>query len=336
MLNFTKGSDGLLVAVYDAYHKKNSKFVFKHNESQNNQDEEDILELLKLQHGKSKARYKKSIENLSLDNNFSLLKAPNVRGNFLPFMPFNAFGERMVHYVVGQSGSGKSTLASNLSHYYNKLMNVFIVSPVKDSRYNGTFVDIDKLVEVNSSSDYELQKKQYEEAKIKLKYAKKKGHLEDDQLCQLELALNDMKPAKTKEKSYKLTATYDKLVGHGSSYWIFDDNEAEGRQGKLEFLMNHQLLTGRHSGISMCILNHQATSGMKSRNIINESHIFTLFPPMSRYVKYFLKEYLLFDQNMIKKVDELMSKKAKDVDFGYVTIYKNDRIILSENQIITY
>lgn len=331
MLNYSKSNDGLMIGALSCYHKKNNRYVFKHDDVAEPNDDE-LVELMKMKHG-SKARYKKNIEKLE-NPNMSMLKLPkNTKCQFLPFQPVDRSNERRIYMVAGKSGSGKSTMVAEMTQFYDKIMNVFIVSPVKDDRYQGKHItNIDKLVEIDDDS-YEEKKKMYDDAKIKFRYKKKILDLDPEDLMQMELSLSDMKPSKNHKKSFKLTSLFHDLTDT-ASFWVFDDNEA-CPSDKLEWLMNHLLLTGRHIDANMCVINHQLNNNMKTRNLINESHIYTIFPPMSRYIHYFLKEYLLFDTQMIKTINKLL-KKSSTAKFGRVTIFKDEQIIMTEDKIITY
>ena len=260
-----------------------------------------------------------------LELHVSKLKAPNALGKFVPFMPQSEHGERIIHYIYGKSGAGKSTLAKELCEYYDKLINVFLISPVQDDSFKAHHLNISDLVVLDKSNSYAKQKREYENAKIKLKYKKKEAVIDDDALMQLEIAINDLKPTKTKHNTYKFTPLYQKLITKPSLF-VYDDNEAESEQDKLNFMQSSQLLTGRHDDISMLILNHQANSGNRTRNVINESNMFTCFAPFNRYTQYFAKEYLQLTVNNITKLKQLLKQSRS------VTYYKNEHIILADRE----
>lgn len=332
MLSF-KENKGLLIAEFKAYHKKHNKFVFYDKEDENDSDvddEEQMRELIRLQYGKERTRYLKNFDELELDKRYSMLKKPALEGEFIPFFPQNEHGERNIMYIFGKSGSGKSTLAKKLSHEFSKVMHVFIISPVVDKEYKGTFLKIGDLVEVDKTNDVVQQKQLYEEAKIKFKYKKKELVSDPEGLCALELALNEMKPDLKRKRAVYQVSDYYKQITKKPTLFIYDDTEAEGDKEKLEYLQNLQLLTGRHDGISMMILNHQANNGMKTRHTINESNMFTFFQPFNKYTAYFLKNYLQLDTFVMKKVQELLKNSR------YVCIYKNENILLAQNKMITF
>lgn len=316
-----------IVAVFDAYHSKNSKLVYYNKKQEQCQlEKNDRSFLLRLQYGKTATRYNKNTDQLRLDPRFCRLTKP-LKGEFYPLLMDK---ERTVHYIFGMSGSGKSYLAKKLSKYYSKFTNVFLLSPVQDSQYSATNLNINDLVELDNENDYEEQLKEYKEAKIKLKYKKK---MIDDPmvLMDLEMAVEDLKPKKqpSDKKPYKLTDFYHKLISKGSSLFIYDDTEATPEQDKLQFLQKVQLLTGRHDNINMIILNHMANSGMKTRDTINESHMFTLFN-YNRYSQYFMKNYMSMENKEMNMVKEMLNTSR------FVTVYPRMRIAVGQDQVISF
>lgn len=255
------------------------------------------------------------------------LNKPYENGEFVPFMPQSRDNERIITYVIGPSGSGKSTIAQKINGLYNKLnIKSYILSPVKDDKYVAKYLNIEDLVVVHE--DDESRKKKYEEAKIRFKY--KKALIDDPNLLlEMELALNDMKPKlNEKEASYEFTQYYKKKISKPSLF-IFDDNEAQESE-RLYHLMNNQLICGRHDNISMIILNHLGNKGIQTRNLINESNIFIFLGGFTRYINYFIREYLQMTNLQIREIHRLMNNSR------YVVIYRNPKIILSQNIISTY
>lgn len=332
MLSYEDSKNGIIVAVFDSKsHKNKSKYVFYDETKKNDKltpDEEQ--ELKKALYGYEKARTKERMKKLELNECANIFINPSNshnEGAFIPFYPQTHNGDRTIIYITGRSGSGKSTLAKKLSWYFNKIMNVYILSPITDDEYHGTFLKLSDLVEVDTSNDYDIQKKEYEDAKIQLKYKRKELKRNPKDLVDLELFVNDLKPKRTTEKIYKFTDLYHKKI-RKPSLFIYDDNEAEGDTEKLKFIMNSQLLTGRHDNISMIILNHHATSGGKTRNISNEAHCYVFFKPYNRFTEYYLKEYLQYDKFHIKKIRELLN------DSRYVAVYKEMDLLLTENKVL--
>ena len=255
------------------------------------------------------------------------LNRPYDHGEFVPFMPSSVDGDRVVYYLFGASGSGKSTLAQKINKLYDKIsIKSYIISPIQDSNYKAKHLQIDQLVAVHE--DDQSRKKKYEEMKIRFKY--KKQMIEDlDQLCEMEIALNDMKPSvNEKEASYEFTPYYKKKISKPTLF-VFDDNEAQ-ESDRLTYLMNNQLICGRHDNISMLILNHLGNKGHQTRNMINESNIFIFLGSFSRYINYFLREYLQLTNLQIREIHKLLNNSR------YVAIYRNPRIILSQNKMLTY
>lgn len=333
MLSYTHNDTSKIIGVYHTPYKNKSKVVYLNKCNGVETDDEHNRELLLLKFGFVKTRRKYQQKDLKdeLSCEDNMLEKPFKNGVFLPFLPLSlGSGERVVHYIFGKSGVGKSTMAKNLSYYFQKFMKVYIISPVKDDGYYGKHLDIDDLVEVDENNNFMNKMKEYENAKIKFKY--KKQEIEDpDILCQMEMALNEMKPKiKTKLEVFKTTEKYKNKIGKGNTLWIYDDNEACGDKSKLQFLMESQLLTGRHDNISLIILNHQANNAMKTRNIINEAHIFTFFKPYNRYTKYFLAEYLLVEQMKTRQI-----KKILDVqdEYAWCSFYTESNIILSKDKV---
>lgn len=331
MLSFEQSKGSIPVCAQVHTEPTKQRFVYYNKDYQGDKElsEEERKELLKLEYGSTPLRYRKNAEALELGRRYSMIK-PNEKGaKFIPFFPLNKDGERTVALVSGKSGSGKSTLAKELSHYYSKMMKVYIVSPVEDSEFKGKFVNLDDLVEVDDSNDVITQRKKYNQAKIKLKYKKQSKMYEPEELMALELLVEELKPSERKLPSvFKLTKHYEKLISE-QSMWIFDDNEASGQQDKLKFLMDSQLLTGRHNDISMIILNHHCNNGAKTRNIINEAGIFSIFE-INRYTSYFLKNYLELEKRHIDTLEDMLIHSRS------VTVYKNERILLSANKVITF
>jgi energy-coupling factor transporter ATP-binding protein EcfA2 len=334
MLSFNPQSDdAIIVGSFKAYHAKQTKLVFydKNCESEAEYSDSELKEMLSIQYGKTAVRTKKALKELELDDEkFAMIKKPNVKGEFYPFYPENLCGERNVYYIFGKSGSGKSTLAKYLSKLYSSVVKVYIVSPVHDNEYHGQFVDINKLVVVDDENDEKKMKQDYEKAKIKFKYMKKNGELDDpDDQMEYELLLASLKPEKRKTNLFKLTNEYKKMI-EKPSFWIFDDTEVEADQAKLEFLQNSQLLTGRHDNITVATLNHQANNGAKTRNLINESNVFCFFSPFNRYTQYFCVQYLQMDAKQIGIAKKLLKNSR------YVVIYKDLNLILSQDTIMTF
>lgn len=331
MISFDDKVDGKISAAWKSYYKSKSKFVYynkKEKPGYENFTENDFLDLYRLQYGIKHVRSKSDMLKYDLDEKYDLLKAPQGKGQFIPFY-IPEKNQRFVHMINGKSGRGKSTLAKLLSQYYSKFLDVYIISPVQDDDFHGTFLDIKELVDIDTGNDYAMQMKEYERAKIRFKY--KKCCIDDpDVLAEMEIALLDMKPKKTNEKVFKLSDKYKKLIKDAAgSLFIFDDNEAEGQRGKLKFLMDSQLLTGRHDNINMLVLNHQCNNGLETRNLINESNIFTIFD-VNRFTKYFMTEYLEMNRFETIFVKKLLEKSRS------VTIYKDRNLILSENKIVTF
>ena len=333
MLSYDTSSKGQLVASYLAKEKALTKFVFYDKKAKYEPKcDLDTKYLMTFEHGFNKARTGPRREQLELSNTYSMLRAPVHSGGskgLNTLIPFYIAREnqRFVHLITGKSGMGKSTLAKNLVKLYSKIMDVYIISPVEDDEFKGTFVKIQDLVEIDDSNDYQKNLKTYNRAKIKYKYRK---HLinDPDDMANMEIMLMEMKPVKTGEQLYKLTKAYKEMI-KTPTLFVFDDNEAAADQGRLKFLMDSQLLTGRHDDICMLILNHQSNDGCKTRNIINESNIFSIFE-INRFTSYFMREYLQLSKNVQLQIRKMLKSSRS------VTIYKNERLLLSENVIVSH
>lgn len=334
MISFTQTAKSYIIAMFIAYHKKHNQLVFYSKDNNKNHsisslNDDDLLKLLQLQYGKTKTRYKKALTELPLQNDAFILNKP-VRGEFIPlFIPVE--NQRFVHAIFGASGSGKSMLAKKLSKYYARYLKCYLITPVPDKDYNAKFVSVDTLVTINSDNDYDKQLKLYNEAKIKLKYKKKMKDVDDKILMELELMVNDMKPKKTKANIYKLTDEYHKLTSQ-PSLMIFDDTEATPDQAKLQFLQDQILLTGRHKQINMIVIHHQANNGHKTRNLINESNLFTVFD-INHYTSYFLEKYLKFTKHEVKSIDNMIKDGGEHTP---ITIYKKIKTIVSPDCVVKF
>jgi hypothetical protein len=117
------------------------------------------------------------------------------------FLPFYIKQDRIIHYIFGKSGSGKSYLSKKLSNMYSKLMSVYIISPIKDNEYTGSFLEINDLIVKND--DYEEEKKYYDELKIKFKYFKNNKNIDLKTKQDLELEILKLKPSL--KNNFKMT-----------------------------------------------------------------------------------------------------------------------------------
>jgi energy-coupling factor transporter ATP-binding protein EcfA2 len=334
MLGTEPIKDAYPIALFKAYHKKNTKFVFKspNGDYERNLSKEDRDDLLKFEHSARKTRYQKAMINMKLDPRFTKINAVN-KGSFIPFYPETKDKERVVHYICGKSGSGKSYLAKTLALLYKQYgLNTYLITPVPDDAYGAVSVDINDLVQIDTENSYELALKKYKEAKLKFKMKKKllKNELDIDEIVKLELAVEDMKPVKPKgQKKFKLTETYKQYITMPSLF-IYDDTEACSHTEKVRFLQDWQLLTGRHNDIYMIIINHQSSKYSETRNVINELNTYTCFNPINYFTKEFLKRYMQMGAREVNKVEEILRKSRS------CTIYKDCNVILGEHVVYSY
>ena len=327
MLSYHKG--GHEVAVLEGPHQTKFVYLDRHPTKEALKEglsESEMNELLVLQLGKD---YIKNHGKSRYSLKISKLEAPE-GSQFLPFVPEDLNGDRIVHYIFGASGSGKSYLAKKLSAIYNKMVDVYIVSPVEDEGYSGTFVSLEDLVRYDDSNSYEKQKKAYEDARIKFKYAKRSGAIQDPELLMaMEIKINTLKPKRNARRLFKFTKLYEEMIERPTLF-IYDDTEATDDQEMLQFLQNSQLVTGRHTKINVLLLNHMPNQlGNKTRNIINEAHLFTFFE-INKYTQYFSKVYLSLDYKKQRKVEEMLEHSR------YVSINKKMKILQSSRVMYTY
>ena len=329
------GKDSIQIALFgDKPVYYNPKFKQEEDEkaddSNLNAEEKDRMELLRFEFGARKTRVKQDLDKLK--PTWFMLRRPNGHGDvFLPWMEKDKDGERLIHYICGKGGSGKTYLTRQLAEQYAKRMGlqVMIITPVKDHGIAGADLDIDKMVLFKSKSAGDAMEEVYQQAMIKFKHWKK--DLSADEKIAHELAIRKLKPKNTKkrdvfEKSLVLQLLLKQLKNPGMLF-IFDDNEAAEDVKKVEFLMNSLLLTGRHDNAYMICINHQANNGRKTRDIINESHMYTFFKPYSTYTEYFLKKYAQLDARQRNVVKHVLK------DSRYCTIYKDQYILVGQHVI---
>jgi hypothetical protein len=187
----------------------------------------------------------------------------------------------------------------------------------------------------------------YKEAKIIFKHKKKL--LTVDERIEMETKIEQMKP-KAGDSEFTLTDQYRELIEstkpsvdvdldgdveadeemRSESLWVYDDCEVADFKKKMEYLQGVQLVTGRHDLISMIILNHLNNDGLKTRLIIAESHVFIVFRPFNKYVRYFLSEYMSFDPNTLRVAQRLLLRSR------YIVVYPKLGILASADIIIRY
>lgn len=99
------------------------------------------------------------------------IRTTNQKGVFEPIPDIDL--ERTVWFLSGQSDSGKSYLTAQLLESYRKMgiKKVFIITTQKDSKFgNVNYVNINDIVKVSKSNDYEKQLEKYKKAKLKFQY----------------------------------------------------------------------------------------------------------------------------------------------------------------------
>lgn len=286
-------------------------------------------EYLALFHQKDHLRSGPYRQKVSAGKKVTLLTPHNKNSVFVPLYIRD---QRTVYYICGQSGAGKSVLAQTICEYLAKIQPCFLVTTVPDSRYEATMLDVKQLVQKNDDADETA----YKHAKIVFK--NKKKHMTDEQKIEMEMAIDRLKP-KVGADEYKLTESYWEIIHNTKtltsnaeerSLFIYDDCEVHPDTNKLRFIQDTQLVNGRHNGITMCILNHLTNNGLRTKLQISESHVFVIFRPLSKYVKYFLEQYMDFNPDMMKCV-RIMLENSR-----YAAIYPQLKVILSQQMILKY
>ena len=130
--------------------------------------------------------------------------------------------------------------------------------------------------------------------------------------------------------NFKETDTYHQLISR-PTFWIHDDLEnADDR--RYAWLRCNQLVMGRHSRISLNVINHLPKNGMKagSREVITESHCYILMAPFGTKVKGFLETYMDFDDQMCNVVRNMLKVSR------YCAVYRDLPYLVGQHKIIKY
>lgn len=260
--------------------------------------------------------------------------------SYIPFTPL-VNGERYVHLICGTAGSGKSQLAKTMSRFYSQFMKCVLVTPVPSKDYKCEHIETDQLVQDYADGEYDEAMKEWQKKKIRFKYVKRAKELDQQALRELEIALEVSKPKKPKNQAeYQLTDRAKQLLeDHKAIFFIFDDCEAEDLVKKNQWLQKKFLLTGRHNGIHMVIINHNFDASTKlGRYIISESHTITIFKRsldkqvLSHECDNFLEKYRKVPKRTRKLVEKLLNEVPGR--YGWVTIFKEYPIIVSSKKIL--
>jgi hypothetical protein len=293
----------------------------------------DAVAVAKISGKKSVLRYVESetpeptleeaIEKMThIGSSSASVKAP-AGSKFEPIPPsLSSSRERDVFFMSGKSGSGKSYMSASLIKYYRAFKKkVFVITDIPDKKFQPCmYLDIDDFVGV--SATFEKQKTEYEEAKIRFKYKKKM--IEDpDDLIQLEIQLNKMKPKVDDAKRMEFKYSPEEMSKiFTNSVVLFDDYENNKDNARIEFLRDTLLTKGRHTHTSLLICNHKTNFGLKSALIMCEGTNFILFKkntPRSR--QYFLKSHIDYTKSQIRQVENSLKSSRWvmiDRDLGFL------------------
>lgn len=331
-MSLNTDNEGLPIAFesHGKYSNKN-RFIYYDESEQANLDTDMITrEHLELVYGKEAIKRKVAFQRMKeklIDEikEHGILKdeirTQNNKGVFEPVPDIDV--ERTVWFLSGKSGSGKSYMTAQLLESYRKMgiKKVFIITTQEDEKFgNANYININDIVKVSKSNEYEKKLEKYKKAKLKFQY-KKKEMMNDgadlDDIIDLQVEIEAMKPDKPKNvKSYEIPNIKAFEKKYSNSVWVFDDyeNENEEKLKRIEFLRNHILTTGRHFHANMIICNHLTNFGQNSRLIMQEAHYFVLFSKGTTHSKhYFLKNYLGFDKKQIKRVTKSLSNSRSVV-----------------------
>ena len=323
-MSFNTDGKGVAVAQIvdsDVPKPKSKAIVYYDPDNKKQVDEDDIPdELLATLFGSTKARRKHHASalrtQLANDINTNALgqyhEVDAPEGDELRLIPPSIASERErdVYFVSGQSGSGKSYITAQLLSIYRKAnQRIFVITDVQDEKFGDViYLNIQDLVGVSSSQ--EKAKKDYENAKIRFRHRKKELADDPEALIELEIALNDMKPAIAKQKQYELKVPEAKLNKMlTNAVLVLDDYENNKDVALISYLRDHFLTKGRHTHTSMIICNHLTNFGNGSRLIMTEATNFVIFANSSAHNRrYFLERYIGFKKPQIAMVSKILKK----------------------------
>lgn len=335
--------------------KKNQKkgFIYYDRDNIDHLDNltlEDIdNEILEFYYGKTKTQRKnknklkidliEKVKELNDDEKRALKQIrAEVNEKFFPLPLTNTYNERDCFYITGQAGSGKSRFIMRLVYYYNSLgvNNIYVISSKEGDKDDylklgvKDYLNVDELVDNTSNKEYYERLQKYKEKKLKFKYLKKSLDLSPDEIVDLEIEIEKMKPEpvlKSKNQSYKVTDDYKKLTS-SKSLFIFDDYEtlpAEQLQ-KAFWLIDYILINERSRGVNIIVVNHKNTNGHKTSHQLNESQKFVIFSRnLFKNYYYLLKKYIGLSNNEIQRIKGILKNS------NYVMIDRLNKYIISEN-----
>ena len=323
----TSGKEGVAVAIT----KKTKEVVRFIPDTQSEELPDD--DFVKAIYGVRQRQPQIEANRYKLAESKSLISYSVEQGDSLTLIPpsLTSDRERDVYFLSGRSGSGKSYLSAELLTMYRKAgRKIFVITDIPDEKFkNAIYLDIHTLVGVSSS--YETQKQKYEEAKIKFKHRKKM--LEDpEDIIQLEINLNNMKPDPSTKKKMELKFTQEQIDKmFKNSEILFDDYENNADKHMISYLRDHLLTKGRHSNTSLIICNHLTNFGNDSRLIMAETTDFVLFKKSTPHSRaYFMKQYLELSKVQTKLVQSSLKQSR------WVCLDREMDIQLSQTKIWRY
>ena len=108
---------------------------------------------------------------------------------------------------------------------------------------------------------------------------------------------------------------------------------SENKEKKALSIVNNILHIGRHFNVSVCFTTHNPTNGAKTKILLSEAHIITVFPKTTgnRALKYLLDSYLGLDKKQIDRIKKMKSR-AVSIIRGYpmVLIGESEAIFAHE------
>lgn len=346
-------NDGTPIAIYKPIKGQGErKLVFLNQIEDDNIELDDIPDDIvksvygsKIHSNKQLERYReillKDLRKKDIEQRrcLSLMKRSDNKHKYFPLPP-KIGEERMVWNVIGQSGSGKSYFSRELAKAYSDMgYKLFFVCPREDPTFtaNEYFpcekVNLDDFVDKIDKNEYDKQLEAYKEAKVR--YRHKKKELETDAKIRLELLIEKMKPdIKMKDKGkYKITKKYLDTITSQPSLFILDDYEgfAGDELRKCEYLMKQQLILDRKNAVNMIVITHQATSGLKSRDLLNESTCFVFFSrTLGKNITYLCQKYLALPLQFRRRITDMLQNSR------FACLNTRDKSVIGETKVILY
>ncbi len=203
-------------------------------------------------------------------------------------IPIVEKGQIYSAYISGLSGSRKSTFAAMMIQQLmqqksNKIENIFLVSQTKDAISDPAYSELSKMTKKVKKFDKKL-KKDVEEL--------------DPIMIQLDIS---------SPLIYEQDISFWK-----NSIFLFDD--IDGLTGDVKKMVKQLhdtvLTTGRKQNIHVITIFHQVRNYSQTGLTLTESQHKIIFPKVNRQKSMsFLKDYMKFDDNVIKKIYSSVDNK---------------------------